>query len=166
MLTLKERFAQLQAEKPEITQADLARATGAKPPSVNAWFTGETKSMKPETAEIAASMYGVNALWLATGKGNKRGKFTGIEDFGDGMFPYRSDVRLPIAPANPDTAIPGQLPIETLMAGLSAYLMQMDHDARDDAGDVLRKLATKPENHARAAAMFAAAFQQRRRKAA
>lgn len=71
MFSLKQRFELLQKEKPGITQADLARATGAKPPSVNAWFTGETKSMKAETAAIAASLYGVSALWLATGKGPK-----------------------------------------------------------------------------------------------
>lgn len=73
MLSLKERFALLRSEKPEITQADIARATGAKPPSVNAWFTGDTKSMKIDTAQAAAALYGVNALWLATGKGAVRG---------------------------------------------------------------------------------------------
>jgi len=96
---------------------------------------------------------------------------------GDLIFnpPPPPDIRFSMAPdegeqESKDTELPAEqdakLPIETLMAGLSAYLMKMDHDARDDAGDVLRKLAAKPENHARAAAMFAAAFQQRRRKVA
>jgi transcriptional regulator with XRE-family HTH domain len=86
---------------------------------------------------------------------------------GNSSFTARSkQTHQSTAQAPADHGISGLLPIETLMAGLSAYLTQMDHDARDDAGDVLRKLATKPENHARAAAMFAAAFQQRRRRVA
>lgn len=69
MSTLKQRFAQLAKERPEITQADLARATGAKPPSVNAWFSGETKTMKGATAAKAAQVYGCNVLWLSDGIG-------------------------------------------------------------------------------------------------
>lgn len=69
MSTLKQRFAKLAELHPEITQADLARATGAKPPSVNAWFSGETKSMKAATAAKAARLYGCNPLWLAEGEG-------------------------------------------------------------------------------------------------
>ena len=71
MSTLKERFAELSQEKPEITQADLARATGAKPPSVNDWFSGKTKTMKIGTATAAAMLYGVLPLWLAKGEGPK-----------------------------------------------------------------------------------------------
>lgn len=67
--TLKQRFAELAIRRPEISQADLARATGAKPPSVNAWFTGDTKSMKADTAAKVAALYNVNPVWLATGEG-------------------------------------------------------------------------------------------------
>ena len=70
MTTLKQRFAALAAARPDISQADLARATGAKPPSVNAWFRGDTKSMKGETAAKAAALYGCSAIWLATGAGS------------------------------------------------------------------------------------------------
>lgn len=69
MSTLKQRFAQLSKERPDITQADLARATGAKPPSVNAWFSGETKTMKGVTSAKAAQLYGCNVLWLSDGIG-------------------------------------------------------------------------------------------------
>lgn len=69
MSTLKQRFAKLAELHPAITQADLARATGAKPPSVNAWFSGETKSMKAATAAKAALIYGCSPHWLATGEG-------------------------------------------------------------------------------------------------
>lgn len=69
MTTLKQRFALLAHERPDISQADLARATGAKPPSVNAWFSGETKAMKATTAAKAAELYGCNTLWLSDGLG-------------------------------------------------------------------------------------------------
>lgn len=69
MSTLKERFALLAKANPAITQADLARATGAKPPSVNAWFSGNTKSMRATTAALAAKLYGADSHWLATGEG-------------------------------------------------------------------------------------------------
>jgi len=61
---------------------------------------------------------------------------------------------------------PINLSIEQLLEGLAAYLAPMDDDARDDAGDVLKKLAHKPENHARAAAMLTTAFHSGKRKAA
>lgn len=69
MSTLMQRFAKLKELRPDITKADLARATGAKPPSVGAWFDGGTLSMKGETAAKAAALYGVSAHWLATGDG-------------------------------------------------------------------------------------------------
>lgn len=68
MSTLKQRFEELQLEKPEVTQADLTRATGATAPSVSAWFSGKTKSMKLGTAIHAAQLYGVRAMWLAEGE--------------------------------------------------------------------------------------------------
>lgn len=69
MSTLKQRFARLAELYPNISQADLVRATGAKAPSVSAWFSGETKSMKAATAAKAAQLYGCNPHWLATGEG-------------------------------------------------------------------------------------------------
>lgn len=69
MSTLQERFQALRARRPEISNADLARLTGAKPPSVGDWFNGETKSMKANTAAKVAAVYSVNPMWLATGNG-------------------------------------------------------------------------------------------------
>lgn len=69
MSTLQDRFLLLRSKKPEITNADLARLTGAKPPSVGDWFNGQTKSLKADTASKAAKAYGVSAMWLATGDG-------------------------------------------------------------------------------------------------
>jgi transcriptional regulator with XRE-family HTH domain len=69
MSTLQERFRLLRGLKPEISNADLARATGAKPPSVGDWFNGNTKSLKAETAAKVAGVYGVSHLWLAADEG-------------------------------------------------------------------------------------------------
>lgn len=69
MTTLKERFHLVRGLKPEVTNADLARATGAKPASVGDWFNGDTKTLKADTAAKAAAVYGVSPLWLATGEG-------------------------------------------------------------------------------------------------
>lgn len=69
MSTLKERFEELSRLRPDVTQADLARAIGVKPPSVNAWFKGKTQTLKADTAAQAAAVYGVDPHWLATGKG-------------------------------------------------------------------------------------------------
>lgn len=65
-----------------------------------------------------------------------------------------------------DAPAPGPANIEQLMAGLAEYLMEMDDYARDNAADVLRRLAANPKEHARAASLFAAAFQSGKRKAA
>lgn len=70
MTTLKQRFAMLAKERPDISRSDLARATGAKPPSVHAWYSGDTKTMKADTAAKAAALYGCNPVWLATGAGS------------------------------------------------------------------------------------------------
>lgn len=74
MTTLKQRFEKLASWKPEITQADLARAANVKPASVNDWFSGKTKSLKATTAVKVAAVYGCNAHWLATGEGEMLGK--------------------------------------------------------------------------------------------
>ena len=69
MSTLKQRFALLAQAKPEISRTALAQATGARPPSVHAWFSGDTKSMKAGTAAKAAELYGCNTRWLSDGEG-------------------------------------------------------------------------------------------------
>ncbi|MDP3651625.1 MAG: hypothetical protein Q8R67_08075 [Rhodoferax sp.] len=74
----------------------------------------------------------------------------------------------PLAPANTAQAATKKVatPIDQIMADLAQYLMEMDDDARHSAADVLRNLTHKPENHARAAAMFTTAFQLGARKVA
>lgn len=51
------------------TQAGLARACRIKPSSVHAWLSGKTKRISGENLLRAASYFGVNNEWLATGRG-------------------------------------------------------------------------------------------------
>lgn len=134
MPTLMQRFALLQKEKPDISQADLARATGAKPPSVNAWFTGETKSMKAQTAAIAASLYGVNALWLATGKGPKEPQWI-INRALAGLGPE------PLAP--PISSVT----LDQAIGVMALNFADADSSTRETCAALLASLARNPENH-------------------
>lgn len=76
---LKTRMAEaLQASGK--TKSELARFCGVSQPSVTAWLNGKTKSLDAGSALKAAMLLGVNALWLATGKGDKTGGVTPISD--------------------------------------------------------------------------------------
>lgn len=50
------------------TQAELARACGVKPPSVAAWFSGDTKKLKADSLIRAATFLGVRQEWLNSGQ--------------------------------------------------------------------------------------------------
>lgn len=51
------------------SKAALAVAVGAKPPSISAWFSGETKTLEASNLLKAARHLGVSPDWLATGIG-------------------------------------------------------------------------------------------------
>lgn len=70
---LKDRLALAlsSAEKPP-TQAELARAVGVKQPSVHAWFSGTTKSLRGSTLLAVARELNVRPQWLETGRGPMR----------------------------------------------------------------------------------------------
>lgn len=68
MLTLAERL-QWAMERAGVKPAQLARARNVKPPSVSDWLNGKTKSLKFDSATLAAAVLHVNARWLADGKG-------------------------------------------------------------------------------------------------
>lgn len=73
----------------------------------------------------------------------------------------------PLAPVEPtQEAIKTIATLAQITEALAGYLMHMDDDGRDDAADILRKLAHKPENHARAATMLTAAFHAPKRRSA
>lgn len=52
-----------------VTQLSLASAVGIKPPSVNGWFSGETKTLKGENLLKAAEYLQVDPKWLSAGIG-------------------------------------------------------------------------------------------------
>ena len=103
MSTLQDRFLLLRSKKPEITNADLARLTGAKPPSVGDWFNGQTKTLKADTASKAAKVYGVSAMWLATGDGEMVPPHLAAQQAGNFSVTYSN-----VPPADgPDLIVPG-----------------------------------------------------------
>lgn len=59
------------------TQAELARATGAKEPSVTKWLNGQTKNLKGKNLVKAAEFLKVSEAWLADGVGPMERSFTG-----------------------------------------------------------------------------------------
>lgn len=63
------RLAMQSASPKKIRSVDLANAIGVKPPSVSDYLSGKTKGMNGDNLVKAAACLGVNAIWLATGKG-------------------------------------------------------------------------------------------------
>jgi phage repressor protein C with HTH and peptisase S24 domain len=82
MSTLAERMA-LAMQRSGITQAQLARAAGVKPPSVNNWLSGATKELKGNSAVRAARAMNVSSHWLTTG----RGPIDHVEDLDSSEIP-------------------------------------------------------------------------------
>jgi transcriptional regulator with XRE-family HTH domain len=70
--TLSERVKLALAGPPKRSQVDLARACGIKPPSVNDWVTGKTKTIEGSNLLNAAAFLQVNPKWLAEGIGPMR----------------------------------------------------------------------------------------------
>lgn len=68
-MSLKERVHQCERRRPGITRAEVARRVGIAPPSVTAWFTGDTKTLKLKPACRAAKIWGCDPLWLGEGEG-------------------------------------------------------------------------------------------------
>lgn len=67
-LLLSKRL-QLAMKEVGISQAELARACGVKPPSVHGWLSGKSKFLRGENLLAAARALNVSQEWLATGKG-------------------------------------------------------------------------------------------------
>jgi len=71
MTTLADRIKMAMAES-GVSQAELARACGVKPPSIHGWLSGKSKFLRGENLLLAARRLGVSQDWLATGKGEMR----------------------------------------------------------------------------------------------
>lgn len=70
-MSLSERI-KLAMDQAKMSQVDLARACGIKPPSVNGWLSGKAKFLRGENLLRAARALNVNQDWLATGAGPMR----------------------------------------------------------------------------------------------
>lgn len=81
MNTLADRLREAMAAS-GISQAELARACGVKPPSVNGWLSQKAKFLRGENLLKAANALGVRSSWLA-----------------DGLGPMAQDVVSPALPA-------------------------------------------------------------------
>lgn len=68
--TLAERIRE-RLDALEMSDAELARQAKVKPPSVFAWLSGETKSIKGDNLLRAAAALKVTPEWLAYGIGRK-----------------------------------------------------------------------------------------------
>ncbi len=69
--TLADRIVALTSElnwKP----AELARQAEVSRASVSDWLSGKTKTLNPEVAQRLERKSGFNAIWLATGQGNRK----------------------------------------------------------------------------------------------
>jgi phage repressor protein C with HTH and peptisase S24 domain len=69
MSALKDRLRLAMDGPPAVSQAELARAAGVKAHSVSDWLSGRTKNLEGSNLLAAAKALGVNAEWLATGRG-------------------------------------------------------------------------------------------------
>lgn len=67
-MTLADRLTTAM-DRSGISQAELARACGVKPPSVHGWLSGKSKFLRGENLLKAAKVLGVSQQWLATGSG-------------------------------------------------------------------------------------------------
>jgi transcriptional regulator with XRE-family HTH domain len=59
-------------DEAKMRPVDLARAAEVSRASVSDWLNGKTKTMGGEPLALAALALGVNAVWLATGRGRMR----------------------------------------------------------------------------------------------
>jgi phage repressor protein C with HTH and peptisase S24 domain len=91
MSSLKERMEaawkrrlEIAAPGERVTKAGLARAAGVRPPSVQDWFSGETKTLKGQSMIGAAAYLRVNASWLESGKGHMGPPTSPLPSFGLG----------------------------------------------------------------------------------
>lgn len=68
-MLLSERI-KIAMEAAGVSQVDLARACGVKPPSVHGWLSGKAKFLRGENLLQAARALNVSQDWLATGEGS------------------------------------------------------------------------------------------------
>lgn len=70
-MNLSTRIAEA-IEKSEKSRSEIARACGVSPAAVTFWLSGDTKSLKAETALALEQATGYRAVWLLKGLGPRK----------------------------------------------------------------------------------------------
>lgn len=70
--TLADRLKLAMKGPPKVSQVDLAKACGIKPPSVANWLSGKSKTMEGSNLLAASKRLRVNPEWLASNRGTMR----------------------------------------------------------------------------------------------
>ena len=137
-----------------LNQSQVAKASGLKQPDISKIELGLIlKTMEPLGLARALQC---SPYWLTTGEGA----------MADTPSQQKAQI-VPLVPAGGGKfATENVATFEQITEALAGYLMQMDDDARHEAADALRRLAHKPEIHARTAAMLSTAFHSGQRKSA
>jgi phage repressor protein C with HTH and peptisase S24 domain len=119
-MLLSERI-KLALDEAGLSQVDLARACGVKPPSVHGWLNGKAKFLRGENLLLAARALNVNQEWLATGAGPMHpGEQDQLKASHHGLAPgtfMRVDV---VGPDDPRLTIIPKVRLR-LTAGLSGF---------------------------------------------
>ncbi|GAB3763611.1 hypothetical protein GCM10028796_17420 [Ramlibacter monticola] len=68
-MSLKDRIREAMGER---SSAELAKAVGVTSSAVSLWLTGQTKTLKGDTAILLERVTGYRANWLISGRGPKR----------------------------------------------------------------------------------------------
>lgn len=71
MSTLADRI-RIAMNESGISQAELARAVGVRPPSVHGWLAGKSRFLRGENLLKAAEALKVDQDWLAMGRGEMK----------------------------------------------------------------------------------------------
>jgi transcriptional regulator with XRE-family HTH domain len=139
MTTLAERIESLSSGMKRGWQAALAKKAGVKPPSVADWVSGKTASLGGKNLLAAAAFFGVNADWLATGKG---AKWAQDKPDGEGAPSGGS-----VAEDAPDYSVGALRPptIEEAVERIAELLFALDDDGRAMASTALSNLARNPK---------------------
>jgi hypothetical protein len=81
----------------DMGNAEFARACGVASASVTFWLSGDTKSLKAETAAKMEKVTGYRSAWIVTGLGPRR-----VEDKEDAAWPFKRVPQEKIAALDPD----------------------------------------------------------------
>jgi phage repressor protein C with HTH and peptisase S24 domain len=130
-MSLSERI-RVAMQAAEVTQVELARACGVKPPSVHGWLTGKAKFLRGENLLKAARALRVSQDWLATGVGDMHSEAE-MGPVGESAVPFvGSASRINAGPSDRPTIAIKAVTLK-LQAGIPGFDVDQDFE---DGGTV------------------------------